>query len=340
MSLPTAHHSRPVLSWETLDWPFLDRLRQRFLEGGKTDHAYWDSWSDLANYDFTYARRIGWKWDAVLRELKLRGWQPPAGPVLDWGCGSGVAGRRVVEGFGAEHFGTLGVHDRSPLAVAFAVGAAREAFPALTVEPVPDAANFPFTMLLISHVLNELDIAGREVLRALLARAQAVLWVEPGTYQDSRGLIDFREELLAGGFDAVAPCTHRVRCGMRNAHNAPHWCHHFAETPPTVLADGQWTSFARRAGIDLRAVPYSFLVLERRDHPPDDAGGWTRVIGRPRVYKGHAKVLDCSREDVTDIALQERDNRELFRGFKKGRCPTLLRTSDTVKGWKMVEETA
>ena len=196
-----------------------------------------------------------------------------------------------------------------------------------------------FRTLLVCHVLNELDDAGGAALRGVLARAAAVLWVEPGTYHDSRGLIDFREELLAGGFDAVAPCTHRARCGMLHAHNAPHWCHHFAGPPATVLADGQWMSFARRAGIALRAAPYSFLVLERRAPPPDDAGGWTRVIGRPRVYKGHAKVLDCSREDVTDIGLQERDNRELFRGFKKGRCPTLLRTKDGAKGWKVVEET-
>ena len=322
---------RKRVTWETLDWQILDRLRQRFLAGGATGEAYWTSHDDLAQYDFTYAQRIGWKWDAVLRELSLRGWQPPAGPVLDWGCGSGIAGRRVVARFGAERFGTLTVRDRSPLAERFAAEMARREFPGLTAE----SSSGPYKTLLVSHVLNELDDRGRDALRALLKPAEAVLWVEPGTYADSRALIAFREELLADGFDAVAPCTHRARCGMLNAHNAPHWCHHFAEPPPDVLGDADWQAFARRAGIDLRATPYSFLVLERREPPPDE--GWTRVIGRPRVYKGYAKVLDCSREDVTDIGVQERDHKELFRGFKKDRCPTLLRVKDAAKGWKVVE---
>ncbi len=163
-----------------------------------------------------------------------------------------------------------------------------------------------------------------------------MLWVEPGTYKDSRDLIGFREELLAAGFDAVAPCTHRARCGMLHAHNAPHWCHHFAEPPPQVPGDAHWTAFARRAGIDLRATPYSFLVLARRHGEPD--AGWTRAIGRPRVYKGYAKILGCSREDVAELPLQERDGKEFFRALKKGRGPTLLRVRDGARGWKSVDE--
>ena len=88
--------SAPV-SWETLDWEALETLRRCFLEGAPADGSYWREWSDLASYDFTYGQRIGWKWDAVLDELARRGWQPPSGPLLDWGCGSGIAGPRVLE---------------------------------------------------------------------------------------------------------------------------------------------------------------------------------------------------------------------------------------------------
>src|SRR6266498_988576 len=95
------------LTWETLDWAALDRLRETFLAGRPTGAAYWQSMGDLANYDFTYAQRIGWKWDAVLRELQCRGWLPPAAPLLDWGCGSGVASRCVLDALGAESFESL-----------------------------------------------------------------------------------------------------------------------------------------------------------------------------------------------------------------------------------------
>ena len=117
-------------TWQTLDWVALDRLRQRFLEGASAGGDYWTSRADVADYDFTFAQRIGWKWDAVLSELKRRGWTPPAGrPLIDWGCGSGVAGRRVLEFFGSDLFTRLQLFDHSATAMEFASEKAREIFP-------------------------------------------------------------------------------------------------------------------------------------------------------------------------------------------------------------------
>ena len=328
------------VSWETLDWDALDTLRRRFLAESPEEGPYWRAWSDLASYDFTYAQRIGWKWDAVLRELARRGWQPPPGPLLDWGCGSGIAGRRVLEFYGPAHFGILWADDHAPLAVRFALAAARGAFPGLDARPW-NGSNGHFVTLALSHVLNELDAAGRARLGALLGRAGAVLWVEPGTFADSRALIAFREEWLQD-FTVVAPCTHQARCGMLHAHNAPHWCHHFAAPPPGLLNDGRWVRFGQRAGIDLRSIPYSFLVLERRGlRPPDTGllpGEWSRVIGSPRLYKGYAKILNCSREDVAEVEVWQRDNPDLIRAYKKGAGPTLLRGHAVGKGRLVIDE--
>ena len=108
------------MNWSELDWGALDRLRQNFLGGAAATGPYWQTSEDLANYDFTYGERIGWKWDQVLRELRLRGWRPKSRDVLDWGCGSGVAARRVISFFGAESFDSLTVWDHSPLAGDFA----------------------------------------------------------------------------------------------------------------------------------------------------------------------------------------------------------------------------
>ena len=341
---PTTDDRAP-LSWATLDWSRLDRLRAKFLARASTTQTYWEAWADLANYDFTYAQRIGWKWDAVLRELRLRGWQPPAGPLLDWGCGSGIAGRQVLDFYGAENFQSLQVYDRSRLAMHFAVERARQLFPALPLKRLETVENHPpgsGTTVLVSHVLNELDPAGQTALRAALGTADAVIWVEPGTYDDSRALIAWRESLRAD-FDLVAPCTHQRECGMLHAHNVLHWCHHFAGPPAGLAADADWVRFGQRAGIDLRSLPYSFLVLERRGARTLPASpsfdGWSRVIGEPRLYKGFARILDCTAEDVRDTGVQQRDNPELFRAIKKGHTPPLLHGLTDAKGWKVVDKT-
>lgn len=343
------------MEWEKLDWTALDRLRDGFLSGSAAQGVYWRSLSDLHNYDLTYGERIGWKWDAVLAELIRRDWRPrvagsratsepasagspalppsPASPVppeqappaasettkltvLDWGCGSGVAGRRVVDAFGVQTFSTLLVWDHAPLAREFAIQAAKKQFPALTVGELRDHSRFD--LLVVSHVLNELSAEAREELLGLVQRAQSVIWVEPGTHAVSRDLIGIRETLRAE-FQLIAPCTHSQRCGLLAPENAQHWCHYFAAPPAAIYADSDWVKFGQRAGIDLRSLPYSFLVAERVDPSSAAApeGDAARIVGDPRHFKGFAKLLSCDASGVTDLMLQKRDDPALYKTLKR-----------------------
>jgi ribosomal protein RSM22 (predicted rRNA methylase) len=135
------------------------------------------------------------------------------------------------------------------------------------------------------------------------------LWVEPGTFSDSHALINVREK-LRDRFDIVAPCTHRERCRI----TGKDWCHFFAAPPSGIMADPNWVRFAKRAGIDLRSLPYSYLVLDRKTSPT----GGARIIGEPRVYRGYAKVLRCRVDGVREETIQKRDDPEFFRRLKKG----------------------
>lgn len=319
-------------SLDRLDWDRLDRLRSVFLSraGGA---PYWTGPEDLAQYDATFGERIGWKWDAVLAELAERGWQPPEGAVLDWGCGSGVAGRRLVDAFGTEWFRRLLVHDRSAEAMGYARRKAATRFPGL--EAADDNGRDSIGTLVVSHVVSELDSNGTAALHEAIARSHAVLWVEPGTPDDSRALIAARERLI-GDFTPVAPCTHRKGCGMLEAGQERHWCHHFADPPRGVLGDPGWTRFAERAGIDLRSTPYSFLVLDRRG-APSQAPGLRRVIGRARSYKGYLKVLSCEEAGIREVGLQRRDQPGVVRAFEKGPAPRVLSGVVGPKGWLVVD---
>src|SRR5205085_1112839 len=138
--------------------------------------------------------------------------------------------------------------------------------------------------------LNELSERELAPLLKLAKQAREIIWVEPGTHAESRRLgAAVREPLRAAGFLPVAPCTHAAACGMLEPENERHWCHSFARPPSSAFQDARWSVFARELGIDLRTLPYSFLVLQRAEIGV--GSGASRIIGRPREYKGFLKLM-------------------------------------------------
>jgi hypothetical protein len=314
------------MTWAELDWNALDRLRAGFLAAGTAAEPYWKSASDLASYDFTYGERIGWKWDHVLRELRMRGWRPAARSVFDWGCGSGVAARRVISFFGAENFDALTVWDHSPLAGDFAEEEARRQFPALRVAQATPGlleSDAPVGLLVISHVLNELPPDALAALRGLIGRAEAVLWVEPGTHVVSRQLGALRDEFQIG-FRLVAPCTHQNPCPVLAPGRERDWCHFFAPPPSEIFMDSNWVKFGQRAGIDLRSLPYCFVALDRaRDASADTT--LSRVIGRPEHFKPYARFLNCDATGLAELELPKRADPALFKELERTKAPLVYR---------------
>lgn len=327
------------MNWSELDWPALDRLRDKFLHGTAADGPYWSSPADLANYDFTFGERIGWKWDHVLRELRLRGWKPaPNCEIFDWGCGSGIAGRRMISYFGAENFTSLTVWDHSPLAADFAEEAAQAAFPLLRVAQATPGllgGDSPIGLLLVSHVINELAPESLRALRNLVSRAAAVIWVEPGTHAVSRQLGAIRDEIHPE-FPIVAPCTHALACPIFAGGNERHWCHFFAPPPSEIFADSNWVKFGHRAGIDLRSLPYCFFAADR-----SWKGGSTalpplsRVIGRVEHFKPYARLLNCDASGLAELELPKRADPALFKQLDRTKAPLVYhwrREGDKITG--------
>jgi SAM-dependent methyltransferase len=338
------------MTWSDLDWAALDRLRDGFLHGGAAAGPYWKSPDDLASYDFTYGERIGWKWDHVLRELRLRGWRPAARDVMDWGCGSGVAARRVIDFFGVDQFDTLTVWDHSPAACAFAAERARRAFPALrvtTATPGFLAGDAPLGLLLVSHVLNELSPTDLAALRKLVVRAESVLWVEPGTHAISRQLGGIRDDLVARGeYRVVAPCTHQLACPALKPGHERDWCHFFAPPPSEIFATPDWVKFGQRAGIDLRSLPYAFFAVEKvaaREGGSSEAASesisshgtensdalsapeLSRIIGRPEHFKPYARWLNCDATGLNELELPKRADPALYKQLELTKAPLVYR---------------
>jgi len=295
------------------DWERLRKLRATFLERAEAARPeslpdYWSSTRDLELYEATFGERIAWRWDAVLDELAARAF--PAGPavILDWGCGTGAAARTWLEHFGAEGLERLHLVDRSSLATSFA---AERLKPIAGAARIATDAPAACDLLLVSHVLDEAGLDGREKLFEMCRRAKRVVWLEPGTQSASRALLELRETLRAD-FEVLAPCPHRGACGMQAPGHERDWCHHFATPPRSIFQDAFWGRAARELGIDLRALPYSFLALARAPvsaAPPPDLA---RVLGRPRIEKGRARIDLCTAGGVETRQYLERLSKPRF----------------------------
>lgn len=321
--------------WTQGEARILARLREGFLKGSAGLADYWKGAEELSLYDRTFAQRIGWKWDAVLSELSLRGWTPPAQRLVDWGCGTGIASRRVLEHW-RDHFEAVTLSDRSPQARAFALERVREVAAKGNVRVVaPEETDCEGAVVLASHVLSELT--QEQLWKALgqWKKAAALIWVESATHDNARRMVaEGREVFLEAGWKAVAPCTFSGACPLLRDENERHWCHHFARVPSEVHQDQGWREISQRLNLDLRVLPYSFVVLEREPRQ-EPVSGFSRVIGTAREFKGHLKVLACDAGGVQEWMLQKRDAPGLFKELRKAERLPLYRWR--VEGGRIVE---
>lgn len=315
---------------DSANWETLERLRGRFLAAKAGTGPYWESEDDLASYHAFFAARIGWKWDNVLEEAARLGFRPRGRRLLDWGCGSGIAALRALAAWGSEAFDEAILWDHSRLACAFAEKTIRAAHPGLAVSVLaePDAPpRIEETVVLVSHALNELTHEAQAALAQSIKGAAQIVWVEPGDSATSP-MLGRQREALRESFDILAPCTRCATCPVFEEGNERHWCHFFGKSPVEAFTQAEWARFAAMLEIDLRTLPYSYLVLQAKRlgaRPSVDLAPLSRVIGEPRQFKGYARVLSCDDAGLRDLELQQRDDKRLWKSLKKGKDGALYR---------------
>jgi ribosomal protein RSM22 (predicted rRNA methylase) len=297
------------------NWKLLSSLREEFLAEKKNSASYWSE-EALAEYDRSFGRRILWKWESVLKEVQAKGWVPPEGSwtLVDWGCGTAVASEAFLSHFPPPSKVLL--HDRSSQAVEYSRAKLSKLFPEIEpkfkMEPLENLTG-PIVFL-ISHVLNELQKRELKSLLATLSSCSSIFWVEPGTYEISRMLIEAREEIRKE-FHLLAPCPHQQKCGLLAKENEKHWCHHFAEVPAQVFRSSEWATFSRQMKIDLHKLPVSYLIADKRLFP--SVAGASRLIGHARLSKGEGKFLLCSESGVKDTQLMRKNESAFFDECEK-----------------------
>lgn len=303
---------------DPIHWNDLRELRDLFLADQPLERPYWTSLRQMSDYDRTLGERIGWKWDAVIRELKCRNWTPTARTLTDFGCGTGIAARRMLAAF-PDAFERVVLLDHSSMAVGFARDRIQEMNTGIPVILADSSAALEGTVL-ISHVLTELSGTGQTLLSERLRDADAVVWVEPGTERCGKALVQQRESLRKT-FTLVAPCPHQDECGLLSPENEAHWCHHFAPAPSSAHQDPFWGHFRRELNLDIGPVAYSFLVADKTAAGDE---GCSHLIGRPLRAPKFLRVLSCQQEDIAELVASRRSG-DIYRPLKQNASPAVYR---------------
>ncbi len=261
----------------------LKKIRSQFLkEAPSTTTDYWSSLEHLRAYDEVFARRILWKWEAVIAELRQRNITLPSGSILDYGSGTGVACEAVSQ----LHQGEFILYDRSALAMKFASDKLKAAN--LRAKSIQDPTREVYSTFLASHVLSEMETLEFERFLSCIKQARFLILVEAGTPAVARRLSHIRENLLANSWYTVSPCTHNLSCPLINS--STDWCHFFANPPSEVFIDSKWGKIGSELGIDLRSLPLSYLVMSKEPIPLD---GKRRLIGRFRSGPKASHFYSC-----------------------------------------------
>jgi ribosomal protein RSM22 (predicted rRNA methylase) len=220
--------------------------------------------------------------------------------LLDVGAGPGTATWAAAEAFPSLRDFTL--LDSNPALRALALDLCRENERLQTMTyhrgeasaALADAK--PADLVVASYAIGELDEQTRATLAERLWRAarNILLVVEPGTPAGYRRIIALRQQLIAAGAQAAAPCPHDDKCPLQ----APDWCH-FIQRLPRLRAHIQ----LKGAELPFEDEKFSYVALTRKPVAPR----LSRVLAQPAVTKIEVAAKLCTPQGLRTAKVPHRD---------------------------------
>jgi ribosomal protein RSM22 (predicted rRNA methylase) len=159
--------------------------------------------------------------------------------------------------------------------------------------------------VLCSYVLGELaDGHAMAVLeRAWRATRTALVIVEPGWPRGHARLLAWRDRLMGWGAHVIAPCPHDLACPLAGGD----WCHFAARLDRTRLH-----RLVKGAALGWEDEKFAYLVAARLPALRPSA----RIIGPPRIEKGHVGLRLCHDGRADDVVVARREG-TAFKAARK-----------------------
>lgn len=151
----------------------------------------------------------------------------------------------------------------------------------------------PHDVIVACYALGELAQDERAKLtERLWANArQALVVIEPGTPAGFALIRQVREQAIAEGAKAAAPCTHSLTCPM----TLKDWCH-----LPVRVARAALHRSVKQAPLPYEDEKFSYLILTR-DEPSRRATG--RIVRKPIKNPGHVHLDVCAAGELRRVTI-------------------------------------
>lgn len=233
-------------------------------------------------------------------------WRPTT--LLDMGSGPGTALWAATAQWSTLHMLTAWEREQAfiTLGRTLAQGSTTAAVRAAHWERVdlrhrPVEEESGYDLVVLGHVLNELDPAARQTIIAAAWRLTngVLLIVEPGTPAAFDVVRAAREQVIAAGGWTIAPCAHDHPCPL--AHD---WCHF-----PQRLVRPDFQRRARGAPSPWEESKFSYAALARF---APQRRIWGRVIREPVNNKAYAEITISAQEGIVQHRVLKR-HRDAFR---------------------------
>ena len=274
-------------------------------------HRSFSAWTDVDRLAYVVARMPATYFAAlaVLRELRIRCPQMNIERMLDLGSGPATSLWAAWSEIDDLTHATL--VDPDPDMIVLAKRLIAGSTLTQRVETIWDTSIGHFTtktaydLVVGGYVLGEMEAGERQrvVADAWTAARGAVVFIEPGSPDGFRRIMETRDQLIGYGASIVAPCPHAGLCPMP----ADDWCHFAVRL--------NRTSLQRRLKGGVLAYEdekYTYVVATRGAGSPS-AG---RVIRRPDLAPGRVTVKLCHPEGLREETVTRR-NREAYRASRK-----------------------
>lgn len=170
----------------------------------------------------------------------------------------------------------------------------------------------PSDVITIGYLLSEIEPSLRSsLINAVLASARRLMIItEPGTKNGYRRILDVRDQVVAAGWQVVAPCPHQLACPL--ADQQRDWCHFSARLNRSAIHRR-----AKGAELGYEDEKFSYLVAARTTASRAEG----RVLRHPSFPKGRVELTVCQGtgqvERVT-VAKRDQDRYRLARKIEWG----------------------